>query len=418
MAEQENLNPVVIPDSAINQTYPSLPGTEPTISIVNHPDLDKKEETPPSKKVSRQILSGVIHNATQSQISNNIMDNDYTMNMDNNNTQNNTDNNDISMNIPRKPEPQMKNNNDIPRTTTNTVQHFLPSPSNSPSSGPDTPQEQLLNDTIMPDLEPQTSNNTMITNNNSNNNGSINNSTINNSTNDNDNMGNNGIHKDGNTNHNDNISHITHDSNSNTSNKNINNNNNNINVTHSGSNNGNHNPTNIRKRRSSSITSQNGRATKRLKIERRIRDRSWEAQALKQFEKLAKTLKAEWSYFSVPVDEVAHTAPNYHLVCPFPSDFGTIQDKLGKKGYKNIDEFLRECELVFINARMYNSNQHFIHTASLKLEKYFKQYFNTVINKYGTEFGSTQTVAEWNKSVKKYSPFSIPASDDEDSDIL
>eukprot|EP00490_Sorites_sp_Unknown_P001206 CAMPEP_0114658100 /NCGR_PEP_ID=MMETSP0191-20121206/15092_1 /TAXON_ID=126664 /ORGANISM="Sorites sp." /LENGTH=293 /DNA_ID=CAMNT_0001879149 /DNA_START=19 /DNA_END=897 /DNA_ORIENTATION=+ len=293
MAEQENLNPVVIPDSAINQTYPSLPGTEPTISIVNHPDLDKKEETPPSKKVSRQILSGVINSATQSQIisNNNIIDNDYTMDMDNhNNTQNNTDDNDTSMNIPKKPEPQIKNNNDISGTRTNTVQHFLPSPSNSPSSGPDTPQEQLLNDTIMPDLEPQTSNNTMITNNNSNNNG-----TINDTINDNDNIGNNGMNKDSNTNHNDNISHITHDSNSNTSNKNINiNNNNNINVTHSGSNNGNHNPTNIRKRRSSSITSQNGRATKRLKIERRIRDRSWEAQALKQFEKLAKTLKAEW----------------------------------------------------------------------------------------------------------------------------
>eukprot|EP00485_Elphidium_margaritaceum_P019603 CAMPEP_0202730680 /NCGR_PEP_ID=MMETSP1385-20130828/186763_1 /ASSEMBLY_ACC=CAM_ASM_000861 /TAXON_ID=933848 /ORGANISM="Elphidium margaritaceum" /LENGTH=426 /DNA_ID=CAMNT_0049396959 /DNA_START=80 /DNA_END=1357 /DNA_ORIENTATION=- len=103
-----------------------------------------------------------------------------------------------------------------------------------------------------------------------------------------------------------------------------------------------------------------------------VRKNEWNASALKKLYSLKRAV-VNSAWFWEPVDEQKHTAPNYHLVCPCPSDYGTICTRLERFEYAHLDVFLRDCELVFINARMYNTSTHHVHAASLKLEKKFKE---------------------------------------------
>eukprot|EP01084_Bolivina_argentea_P270103 459207_1 len=133
----------------------------------------------------------------------------------------------------------------------------------------------------------------------------------------------------------------------------------------------------------------------------------WNDLALKKLFSLKRQVKNS-GWFWEPVDEIKHSAPNYYLVCPLPSDYGTICNKLEKRQYNTLDEFLRDCELVFINARLYNTSVHAVHKASLNLEKKFKELMNTFVVQHSKEYGSQKTLYYWQNAKKNYKPFAVP----------
>ena len=118
--------------------------------------------------------------------------------------------------------------------------------------------------------------------------------------------------------------------------------------------------------------------------------------------------------FWEPVQEVKHSAQYYSLVCPMASDYGTICKKLEDRRYGHLDVFLRDCELVFINARMYNTNIHAVHMASLKLEKKFKDLLNPLVEKHHGRHGSGRTLHYWKRARHDYLPFAVPIDEYDD----
>lgn len=106
--------------------------------------------------------------------------------------------------------------------------------------------------------------------------------------------------------------------------------------------------------------------------------------------------------------EVKHSAQFYHLIVTQPSDFGTICSKLERREYADLDVFLRDCELVFINARMYNTAIHAVHMASIKLEKKFKQLLHPLVERLYKQYGSAKTMEYWNRARKNLMPFAVP----------
>jgi len=151
--------------------------------------------------------------------------------------------------------------------------------------------------------------------------------------------------------------------------------------------------------------------TKRLRATRGSgTGNEWNDLALKKLHSLKRQVKNS-SWFWEPVHEVRHSAQYYPLVCPLPSDYGTICSKLEQREYGDLDAFLRDCELVFINARMYNTTIHAVHLASLKLEKKFKELLNPLVEKYHQRHGSAKTMVYWGRARRNYQPFAVPIDD-------
>ena len=126
------------------------------------------------------------------------------------------------------------------------------------------------------------------------------------------------------------------------------------------------------------------------------------------------TLKAKVQNSAVfwkPVREVQDGARYYSLVCPLPMDFGTIWGKLDKRAYSTLDDFLRDCELVFINARLYNPPEHQVHKSSLCLETQFKLSMDRIVTRYGQNYGSAQTLRYWKKAKDDHRPFAVPVDE-------
>lgn len=136
----------------------------------------------------------------------------------------------------------------------------------------------------------------------------------------------------------------------------------------------------------------------------------WNDAALKKLHSLKRQVRNS-AWFWEPVDEIRHSAMNYYLVCQLPSDYGTICSRLEKHEYDDLDVFLRDCELVFINARMYNMPIHPVHKASMELERKFKDLMNTFVEQHCDRYGSDQTLICWQKARKDYKPFAVPVDD-------
>jgi len=123
----------------------------------------------------------------------------------------------------------------------------------------------------------------------------------------------------------------------------------------------------------------------------RTQQMSWQVKfgnELTRFYKQAIKEKISIHFFWEPVDEVRHTAPNYSKVILYPMDFGTIKHKLDTQQYVTIGECIRDCELVFLNARLYNKDGHYVYAESQKAQKFFmndKNGFRTIVFEHGTD---------------------------------
>merc|ERR1711976_436084 len=87
-------------------------------------------------------------------------------------------------------------------------------------------------------------------------------------------------------------------------------------------------------------------SSRQTKLPSRLEDDDPEAQMARIMEKCTQILKflrdkdmATGSFFSEPVDPVAHGIPTYHQVITNPMDLGTISDKLSASEVQGPEEF-------------------------------------------------------------------------------
>ncbi|KAK8834554.1 hypothetical protein M9Y10_027555 [Tritrichomonas musculus] len=77
------------------------------------------------------------------------------------------------------------------------------------------------------------------------------------------------------------------------------------------------------------------------------------------------------SYFFRPVDPEKDGAPDYYLIIMTPMSLFDVQDKLDKKLYNTPEEFIKDMDQIFINAKIYNMNTHPIYKAAEVLANKF-----------------------------------------------
>ena len=133
---------------------------------------------------------------------------------------------------------------------------------------------------------------------------------------------------------------------------------------------------------------------------------NWQDNALEILNKIKNEYHDDSQYFWYKVNESEDNAPHYDLVCPLATDFGSISQKLKENKYKNMNGFLKDSELVFINAKLYNPSSHFIHKKAMKLQEIFKELFNDFVLIYGKKYGLPKTVKIWQESTKQ-GPFAV-----------
>lgn len=75
-------------------------------------------------------------------------------------------------------------------------------------------------------------------------------------------------------------------------------------------------------------------------------------------------------FFLEPVDPVALNIPNYPLIIKNPMDFGTIRSRLSS--YESVEEFRRDCQLVFDNCKTFNAPGTLVYQVALELEATFQ----------------------------------------------
>jgi len=81
----------------------------------------------------------------------------------------------------------------------------------------------------------------------------------------------------------------------------------------------------------------------------------WEKAAQRMMMTLSRNQSA-W-IFAEPVNAEKLNILDYYDVVKEPMDFGTIKTKLKEHKYENIDQFIRDMELVFYNCKLYNGEQ-------------------------------------------------------------
>lgn len=99
--------------------------------------------------------------------------------------------------------------------------------------------------------------------------------------------------------------------------------------------------------------------------------------------------KPEADPFSVPVDWKALGIPTYPKIIKHPMDLGTIQDKLGKDGFKTVEEFYADVKLVWANAMKFNQPGSVIYASAEKLMKMFDKKFAKTLKKLNLEPDTT-----------------------------
>jgi len=154
----------------------------------------------------------------------------------------------------------------------------------------------------------------------------------------------------------------------------------------------------------------------------RTQQMSWQVkfgEALTQFRKKSAKQKIQIHFFWEPVDEIRHTAPNYNKVIRFPMDFGTIKNKLDAQAYATIGECIRDCELVFFNARLYNKDGHYVYAESQKAQKFFmneKNGFHSIVFEHGNE--KDQKAWRTQHGLGQYGPFCYDPEFDKDKRLF
>lgn len=77
-------------------------------------------------------------------------------------------------------------------------------------------------------------------------------------------------------------------------------------------------------------------------------------------------------YFFKPVDPALDGAPDYYKYIQEPMCLLTIQQKLDNREYKSPDEFIRDMNLIWMNAEQYNHHTHLIYKGADTLAKKFQ----------------------------------------------
>ena len=91
---------------------------------------------------------------------------------------------------------------------------------------------------------------------------------------------------------------------------------------------------------------------------------------------LLSIIKLEEAYeFLEPVDYIKYNIPDYPDIIKYPKDLGSIKQKLENSGYKNIQEFLNDVQLVWDNCHTYNPPMNQIIKLAEICEKKFKKEF-------------------------------------------
>ena len=96
---------------------------------------------------------------------------------------------------------------------------------------------------------------------------------------------------------------------------------------------------------------------------------------LRQCHKLLQAMKAvpESFYFTQKVDHVALNIPDYPLIVKKPMDLGTIETRLQKGEYLEVDDFVADVRLVFYNCRIYNQPNNPVGLAGAKVGQTFEE---------------------------------------------
>ena len=93
---------------------------------------------------------------------------------------------------------------------------------------------------------------------------------------------------------------------------------------------------------------------------------------------------ANGGFFAEPVNPVALSVPNYHVIITNPMNFSNIQLKLNLNKIPNYEEFGRLVRLVLENAICFNSDPHnAVHSAARNLSGFFYMKFKDVKKKRG-----------------------------------
>lgn len=76
-------------------------------------------------------------------------------------------------------------------------------------------------------------------------------------------------------------------------------------------------------------------------------------------------------YFTEPVDPAKYGIDDYFDVVTEPMDFGTIKKKLIYNIYANINEYIRDMNLVFDNCVLYNGAENMVAKHAVEIKNYF-----------------------------------------------
>ena len=82
--------------------------------------------------------------------------------------------------------------------------------------------------------------------------------------------------------------------------------------------------------------------------------------------------------FLEPVDPVRDEAPDYFKTIKKPMDLSTVQSKLNKKLYKNVQEWKDDMTLISANAIQYNGRKNYLGQVGVEFQKIFKELSKTV----------------------------------------
>jgi hypothetical protein len=107
---------------------------------------------------------------------------------------------------------------------------------------------------------------------------------------------------------------------------------------------------------------------------------SWDVAAKKLLSKLWKANSA-W-IFHEPVDLEKLNIPDYYEVVTEPMDLGTVKNKLNMNKYKNVQEFIDDINLIFLNCIKYNGED----SSVGKMCKNVREEFQRLYNQFNIEF--------------------------------
>lgn len=127
-------------------------------------------------------------------------------------------------------------------------------------------------------------------------------------------------------------------------------------------------------------------STRATKLPSRLEADDPQAQKARMMDKCRSILKhlldqdkIAGSFFTEPVDPVAHGIPTYNQIIVNPMDLGTIQDMMNTDKIDTPEEFARLARLVFENAMKFNvDHTHFVHQSARNLLIIFNQKYRDV----------------------------------------